>query len=371
MATGRVDPVAVSRRIQAAAEDLFAVLADPSRHPGLDGSGMLRYAVAGAPVFGVGDAFVVRMHNDEMGEYEMTNYVVEFEPGRRIAWEPVLSAASRTEDLADIGTRAGHVWSFRLEADGPTTTVVTEIFDCTRSPDWLKKAVKGGTRWTESMTATLARLDEQCATRMTRDDVGGEGVRPTASAEKAVASSATDASAITLVEDPDASARTEREALLATLQSQRNHVLGILEGLDDDALHRSLLPSGWTFTGLVNHLALDVERFWFRAVIAAEPAAIEETVSDSADAWNICMTLPGTTVMDTYRRETEHADAVLATTTLDHPPKWWPANLFGSWRLHTVREVMLHVISETATHAGHLDAARELLDGRRWLVLSR
>jgi hypothetical protein len=123
-------------------------------------------------------------HDDE---FLMTNYVVEFEPGRRIAWEPVLSAASRAEDVADIGTRAGHVWSFRLEADGPTTTVVTEIFDCTRSPDWLKKAVKGGTRWTESMTATLARLDEQCATRMTRDDVVGDGVRPTASEEKAAA----------------------------------------------------------------------------------------------------------------------------------------------------------------------------------------
>jgi hypothetical protein len=45
MTTGDVAPVAVSRRIQAAAEDLFAVLADPSRHPGLDGSGMLRYAL--------------------------------------------------------------------------------------------------------------------------------------------------------------------------------------------------------------------------------------------------------------------------------------------------------------------------------------
>ena len=117
---------------------------------------------------------------------------------------------------------------------------------------------------------------------------------------------------------------------MATLQSQRAHVLGILEGLDDDALHRPLLPSGWTCTGLVEHLALDVERFWFRAVIAAEVAAIEETVSDSADAWDIGMTLPGTTVMDTYRREAEHADVVLGTTTLGLAPQWWLSNLFGS-----------------------------------------
>ena len=83
------------------------------------------------------------------------------------------------------------------------------------------------------------------------------------------------------------------------------------------------------------------------------------------------MTLSGATVMDTYRRQAEHADVVLRTTTLDQAPEWWPVNLFGSWRLHTVREVLFHVITETATHAGHLDAARELLDGRRWLVLSR
>lgn len=40
---------------------------------------------------------------------------------------------------------------------------------------------------------------------------------------------------------------------------------------------------------------------------------------------------------------------------------------FEQWRLRDVREVILHVITETATHAGHRDAARELLDGRTWM----
>jgi hypothetical protein len=44
--------------------------------------------------------------------------------------------------------------------------------------------------------------------------------------------------------------------------------------------------------------------------------------------------------------------------------------IFGDWRLHDLREILLHVITETACHAGHLDAARELIDGRRWLVLT-
>jgi hypothetical protein len=43
--------------------------------------------------------------------------------------------------------------------------------------------------------------------------------------------------------------------------------------------------------------------------------------------------------------------------------------MFGDWKLSTVREVILHVIVETACHAGHLDAARELLDGRQWFVM--
>ncbi len=51
-------------------------------------------------------------------------------------------------------------------------------------------------------------------------------------------------------------------------------------------------------------------------------------------------------------------------------PAWWPANQFGEWRLHTLRDVLLHVIAETACHAGHLDAARELIDGRTWAVVS-
>ena len=51
-------------------------------------------------------------------------------------------------------------------------------------------------------------------------------------------------------------------------------------------------------------------------------------------------------------------------------PSRWPEDLFGGWRLHSVREIILHVMTETAGHAGHLDAVRELIDGRQWLVLT-
>jgi len=75
-------------------------------------------------------------------------------------------------------------------------------------------------------------------------------------------------------------------------------------------------------------------------------------------------------VLDADRREIELADAIIAATSLDSAPAWWPEDLFGSWRLDDLREILLHVIAETACHAGHLDAAGELIDGRQWIVLT-
>jgi uncharacterized protein YndB with AHSA1/START domain len=155
--------VSVTRRISAPASGIFSVLADPASHPRIDGSGMLRYAIDPRPVRAIGDEFVMAMHNDEMGDYEMANVVVEFEPERAIVWEPRLSGATRPEDVAEIGNSAHQRWGFRLVEDGDGSTLVTETFDCSGSPEWLKKAVRGGQRWVESMTLTLERLDSAVA----------------------------------------------------------------------------------------------------------------------------------------------------------------------------------------------------------------
>ena len=72
-----VGTVAVSRRIETPVDELFARLADPTKHPGFDGSGMLRDGSGNKPVSGVGEVFTMKMHNDEMGDYEMRNDVVE------------------------------------------------------------------------------------------------------------------------------------------------------------------------------------------------------------------------------------------------------------------------------------------------------
>jgi Protein of unknown function (DUF664) len=68
------------------------------------------------------------------------------------------------------------------------------------------------------------------------------------------------------------------------------------------------------------------------------------------NAWQVPAGLTATAVLDAYRREIELADAIIATTSLDSPPVWWPDDLFGSWRLDDLREILLHVMTETACH---------------------
>lgn len=161
----------------------------------------------------------------------------------------------------------------------------------------------------------------------------------------------------------------ERETLLAYLNAQRKHVFGILEGLSEEDLRRPMLPSGWTCLGLVQHLALDVERFWFRAVVAGEQTVID-ALAEAGDAWQVASDARAEDIFDVYRQEIDLADAIITATSLDTAPAWWPT-FFGDWRLRDLRELFLHVITETACHAGHLDVVRELIDGRSWLVLTR
>lgn len=161
----------------------------------------------------------------------------------------------------------------------------------------------------------------------------------------------------------------EKQVLLSALSGQREHVLHALEGLDTQDLRRSVLPSGWSCLGLVNHLSLDVERFWFQAVVSGDEGAIEGVLRASDTAWNVSGDERGEDVLRRYKENAERADAIIASHSLESAPAWWP-DFFGSWRLDSLREIVIHVVIEVATHAGHLDAARELIDGKQHLVLT-
>jgi hypothetical protein len=117
----------------------------------------------------------------------------------------------------------------------------------------------------------------------------------------------------------------QRAALLSSLNSQREHILGILDGLSEEDLRRPVLPSEWTCLGLVQHLAGDVEEFWFRHVVG-EPAGDD---GDEADAWQVSPEVPAETVFSDYRQQIERADAIIAATPWD-APAWWP-DFFGDF----------------------------------------
>lgn len=156
--------VEVSRRLEAPAHLIFEILATPQRHIEFDGSDMLQGAVHDGLISKVGDTFTMKMHR--LGdEYLMINYVVEFEPGRRIFWEPAPGDPSRAEndDPSKVGIPAGYRWGYILTPDGDGATVVTEIFDPGPLPEDLLRDggtwINGTNPMRASMAASLARLE--------------------------------------------------------------------------------------------------------------------------------------------------------------------------------------------------------------------
>src|SRR5579875_3508393 len=162
---------------------------------------------------------------------------------------------------------------------------------------------------------------------------------------------------------------TEAETLQKYLAQVRQHVVGVVARLTDEQRRQPVLPSGWSCVGLVNHLAIDVERFWFPAVFAGDQTAWDSFEEDDALAWDVRPDVSPGEVLALYETEIRRADDIIAGASLEAAPVRWPEDMFGSFRLDNLREIVMHVITETATHAGHLDAAVELMDRRQWSVL--
>lgn len=142
--------VSVERVIKAPAPSIFAIVADASRHPEIDGSGSVKGTKGDAPEHLVlGSTFGMSM---KVGvPYTMKNTVIEFEQDRRIAWQTVLAGP--------LGRFfGGRIWRYELE-DTPDGTKVTETWDITRDKQgFLLKHGPIGTQTADAMSKTLARL---------------------------------------------------------------------------------------------------------------------------------------------------------------------------------------------------------------------
>jgi len=133
----------------------------------------------------------------------------------------------------------------------------------------------------------------------------------------------------------------EKDALLAALNAQREHLLGTLDGLAEEDLRRPVLPSAWTPLGMVRHLALEVEQFWFRGAVAGEPI----TLTSGDEAWQVPADVPGAAILELYRGEVDKADEIIAATPIDAMPRWWP-DFFENFPPRPLRKTILHVITD-------------------------
>ena len=149
---------------------------------------------------------------------------------------------------------------------------------------------------------------------------------------------------------PPRQATGERPTLLALLRYQRDSLVRKVEGVGEEEARRSPVPSGTSLLWLLTHMA-GAETRWVLQRFAGAPTP------DHEDAVG-----PGDTVASAvadYRRVCRQSDAVVtAAPDLDAPCRadvaTPPVNL---------RWVLMHLLEETARHAGHADILRELVDG--------
>ena len=151
----------------------------------------------------------------------------------------------------------------------------------------------------------------------------------------------------------------ERSTLLEYLRAYRLTLEMKCADLDAGQMAmRSVPPSTMSLLGLVRHLA-DVERFWFRQVMAGEDAP--KRYPGEQEQWDGAVA--DQVVVDeawrAWQDEVEFADAIIAETGDLARSGAMPKG--GTLQL---REVLVHMIEEYARHCGHADLIRERIDGR-------
>jgi len=140
----------------------------------------------------------------------------------------------------------------------------------------------------------------------------------------------------------------ERELLLSWLGYLRGAVIRNVEGLTDEQARWT--PDGKLISplGVMNHLT-HVEWRWIDGGMRGVDVHRSETEFRPGPDLTVAAAL------DAYRARAEATDAAVRTMSLDDPCRREAGT--------NLRWVLLHLINETARHAGHADATRELLDG--------
>lgn len=150
----------------------------------------------------------------------------------------------------------------------------------------------------------------------------------------------------------------EKEVLVGFLDHYRQTVLDICEGLSEEQLRRPMMPSGTSLLGMVKHLAY-AEGGWFQEGVGDEPSRFAFDPSDPEAEHRVEEHETSAEIFQLYREACALSRSALEKASLedmvDRPNRSADYN---------VRWVVVHMIEETARHAGHADILRELLDGK-------
>jgi uncharacterized damage-inducible protein DinB len=143
----------------------------------------------------------------------------------------------------------------------------------------------------------------------------------------------------------------ERETLHALLQYQRESLVRKFERVSDDAARHPLVPSGTTLLWLMKHMAR-AEALWIAHRFAGQDIAGDDDDTVRPDDLLAA-------AVDHYRTTWARVDAIVAVSGLDDV-----CRDTGDEAPVNLRWVLMHLLEETARHAGHADILRELVDGQ-------
>jgi uncharacterized damage-inducible protein DinB len=148
----------------------------------------------------------------------------------------------------------------------------------------------------------------------------------------------------------------EKELLADFLDWYRDVLLRKLEGLDREQATRALVPSASTVLGIVKHCAF-VERGWFQIRFQGLPLSRPSDSGDDTAEFRVSADESIKSIVDLYQSEVAQSRAIVAAASLDERARK------PSHAQYSLRWIMVHMIEETARHAGQLDILREQIDG--------
>jgi len=151
----------------------------------------------------------------------------------------------------------------------------------------------------------------------------------------------------------------EKAMLSAFLDRYRETILWKLEGLTKEQASARLVPSVTTLLGIVKHLAY-VERWWFQMSFAGHAVSFPWPKDEPDEDIDFRVTEADTieSISALYEREIARSREIVASALLDDLGKD-----LDKVKPRSLRWIMVHMIEETARHAGHADILRELTDG--------